>query len=334
MKELFVRKLSKKERDFVYGLINDKKHGYRALIIALSYEGYPVSMIWRKVNKHPVNVRKWIRRFNKLGVAGIAPGKPGRKPKLPKTLEDRIIAIALTKPSELGLYFSTWSLRKLCAYLSKKNVARISHTQLRRILKLRGLSLKKCKLRLISEDPSYEVKKARIQRLLKKPNCIVLFMDEKTVVAKEYAGYEWCFQARIIKRNQRINGKAVLFAALDQHKHKIFWKYLPNLRKESVCKFLKFLVRKFDEDVYLILDNHPSHLSTHVKDIFINNKKLKPEWLPANAPELNQVDRIFSLIQREVLNNRNFPCIEEVKSAIDRWVRKFNSSEIVISLQN
>jgi hypothetical protein len=45
MKKLFVRKLNKKERDFVYSLIDDKKYGYRGLIIALSYEGYPVSMI-------------------------------------------------------------------------------------------------------------------------------------------------------------------------------------------------------------------------------------------------------------------------------------------------
>jgi transposase len=61
---------------------------------------------------------------------------------------------------------------------------------------------------------------------------------------------------------------------------------------------------------------------------------LKPEWLPINSPELNDVDRIFSLIQREVLNNRHFSSIEEVKSAIDKWMRKFNSNEIAISLQN
>jgi transposase len=70
-------------------LINDKKYGYRALIIALSYEGYPVSIIWRMLNLHPVDVRKWIRRFNKLGIEGIAPKKPGRKPKLNKAVEDK-----------------------------------------------------------------------------------------------------------------------------------------------------------------------------------------------------------------------------------------------------
>jgi hypothetical protein len=86
-----------------------------------------------------------------------------------------------------------------------------------------------------------KAKKLRIKHLLKKPNCVILFEDEKTIVAKEYPGYEWCFKPRIIKKNEKINGKAVIFAALNPHKHRIFWKYFPNLKKESVCKFLKFI---------------------------------------------------------------------------------------------
>ncbi|MFN4133144.1 MAG: helix-turn-helix domain-containing protein [Candidatus Hadarchaeales archaeon] len=78
MRELYAKKLTKRERDFVSKLIDDEKFGYRGLIIALSSEGYPVSTIWRKLGVHPDNVRKWIRRFNKFGIDGIAPKKRGR----------------------------------------------------------------------------------------------------------------------------------------------------------------------------------------------------------------------------------------------------------------
>ena len=138
MRELFIRKLSKKERDLVYNLIKNKKYGYRGLIIALSYEGYPVSMIARKVNLHLDNVRKWIRNFNKFGIDGIALKKVGRKPTIKKEIEDKIVRIALTKPNDLGLYFSNWSLRKIKAYLEKEEIVKISHTQLRKILIKRG----------------------------------------------------------------------------------------------------------------------------------------------------------------------------------------------------
>ena len=43
---------------------------------------------------------------------------------------------------------------------------------------------------------------------------------------------------------------------------------------------------------------------------------------------------IFNLIQREVLNNRIFSSIKEVEAAIDKWIKKFNSNKIAISLQN
>lgn len=326
MRELHVRKLTKKERDFVYALIDDKKFGYRGLIIALSYEGYPVSMIWRKVNVHPVNVRKWIRKFNRFGINGIAPRKPGRKKQLDKATEDEILRIALTRPNDLGLYFSTWSLRKLRAYLVKKGVVEdISHTQLMRVLKSRGLKFRRSKQRLISDDPEYEAKKARIRRLLKKPNCKILFEDEMRIVAKRYPGYEWCFQASLVRLNQKIRGKKIMFTAFDPHEHKLYRKYFPDLRKENFHRFLKFLHGKFEEDVYLVLDNHPTHKSTKAKQMFEDGRGLKPVWLPKHSPELNAVDGVFSLIRREVLNNRDFASIEEVEDAIDKWIGKFNA---------
>jgi transposase len=334
MKELYVRKLSKKERDYVYNLIEDKKYSYRGLIIALSYEGYPVGMIARKVNMHPVNVRKWIRRFNRLGIDGISPKKAGRKPKLDRKTEDKIVTIALTEPEELGLYFSTWSLRKLQEYLKSKRVAELSHSQLRKILMVRGLRFKRSRQRLISKDPEYEAKRRRIRRLLRRPNCRVLFEDEKRLVAKEYGGYKWCTKARLIGLNQRIKGKEVLFAAYDPHKREILRKYMPSMRKEYFVEFLKFLSRKSGEDVYLIIDNHPTHKSEGAKGVF-KEGKIKPVWLPKHAPELNGVDKIvFSLLQREVLQNRNFTSLEEVESSVDEWIKQFNSCKMISSLQN
>jgi hypothetical protein len=42
---------------------------------------------------------------------------------------------------------------------------------------------------------------------------------------------------------------------------------------------LESISKKFDEDVYLILDNHPSHLSNDVKEILVKNKRIKLDLL-------------------------------------------------------
>ena len=78
MEPIFVRKLNRKERDFFYDLIEDKKIGYRAKIIILSYEGYSTSN--RKSNK--LCMLKCTHRFNEKGIEGIlTKKKPGRKPR-------------------------------------------------------------------------------------------------------------------------------------------------------------------------------------------------------------------------------------------------------------
>lgn len=323
MPELFVRSLTKRERDFIYSMLDDKKIGYRCLIIALSYEDYPVSSIWRRINVHPVNVRKWIRRFNMYGIDGIIEKrKTGRKPVIDKSIELKIISIFKTKPKELNLPFNTWSLRKLRAYLMRKHVVKsISHVEIRRILLSENLGYRKSMLRLESEDPKYEAKMARIKRLLKRPNCIVMFEDEKTIVAKKYPGYEWCFETITVKKNQKIRGKTIMFAAYNPHKHKIYRKYLDRLTKENFKKLLDYLDRIFGDDIYLILDNHRSHW------VGKKYKKIKFVFLPTNSPKDNQMDTQFSVIQREVLNNSSFRNIGEVKDNIDRWIRSHNSRQ-------
>lgn len=320
MPELFVRNLTKRERDFVYSTIDDKKIGYRALIIALSYDDHPVSSIWKRVNVHPDNVRKWIRRFNGYGINGIIERKPtGRRPVIDKAAEKRIMAAFNTKPGELGLPFNTWSLRKLRAYLIKKRIVKsISHVEVRRILLSEGLSYRKSKTELVSKDPKYEAKMARIQRLLKKPNCAIVFHDEKTITAKRYAGYEWCFKSAVIGKNQKIRGKAVMFAAYNPHKHKIYRKYHDRLTKENFRKFVDHIDGISEEDIYMILDNHRSHWLGR------NYKKIKFVFLPTHAPKLNQMDAQFSVMQREVLHNSSFGSVREVEDSIDKWVRAFN----------
>lgn len=320
MSELSVRNLTKRERDFIYSSLDDRKIGYRCLIIALSYEGYPVSVIWKRLNVHPYNVRKWIRKFNKYGIGGILERKPtGRKPSIDNAVEQEIISIFRSRPKDLGLPFSTWSLRKLRAYLVKKRIVRsISHEEVRRILLSKGLGYRRALSRLESEDPKYEAKMRRIQRLLRKPNCIVMFEDEKTIVAKRYAGYEWCIRPNTVKKNQKVRGKAVMFAACDPHNHRIYRKYFDRLTKENFCRFLDHIDRICKEDVYVILDNHRSHW------VGKSYGKVKFVFLPTHAPKLNQMDTQFSVVQREVLNNSSFRNIGEVKDSIDRWIGSFN----------
>ncbi|MGB9622994.1 MAG: IS630 family transposase, partial [Candidatus Bathyarchaeia archaeon] len=229
----------------------------------------------------------------------------GRKPKLNRKDERVLLKAAIKNP------------RKLEWYAKHKLKLEVSRSQLRKILLKHGLRFRRDRLRLVSKDPCYEAKKLRIQRLVKKPNCTVLFQDEKCLVAKAYSGYEWCFKARVIPLNQRIKGKYYLFLFYDPHRKKIYRFYFDRASKSNFLRSLKLLSKRVKDRIYLILDNSIIHKLR--RDEIPTNVKLV--FLPTYSPELNLIEPIFSLIEREILWNQRFKSIEEVKQSIDKWIR-------------
>jgi transposase len=227
---LFVRKPSRKERDELYYLLGDKNLKPKVLIILLSYEDCEVREIARRLGIHPETARRWIRKFNKLGLKAFF-RRPGRKKELTAKVERRILEVALKKPDRLP--FSTWSLRKLEYYVNRKLGIKMSHTQIRNVLLKHGLKFRKARSRILSTNPEYEAKKKRVERLMRRPNSVVMFQDEKVMVAKEYLGYEWCLEARIVLRNQKIKGKFYVYWFYDWHDKKLYKRYFDKLSKKN-----------------------------------------------------------------------------------------------------
>ena len=50
---------------------DDEESSYRAKIYTAKDEGYTVPEIRMATNRHDINIRKWIHRFNEKGIEGI-----------------------------------------------------------------------------------------------------------------------------------------------------------------------------------------------------------------------------------------------------------------------
>jgi transposase len=108
----------------------------RIRIVLLSAEGKSVPEISRMVNLHPINVRKWIHRYQAHGVDGLRSGKsPGRPRLFTPDQRKRIISLATTPPQSLGLPYTRWSLQRLRHYLIEQGIVKhISVETIRQIL--------------------------------------------------------------------------------------------------------------------------------------------------------------------------------------------------------
>src|SRR5215469_540723 len=116
---LFVRSLSDEERKHLTerrdGAARDES--WRAAVILRSAEGQNATEIGRALGFHPSNVKKWIRKFNQEGVAGIAPRKrgprEGPRPRFSNEDIGHLLDLAASDPSSLGLGFEKWTAQKL-----------------------------------------------------------------------------------------------------------------------------------------------------------------------------------------------------------------------------
>jgi transposase len=102
---------------------SDEELAQRAQIVLLSAQHAGVYEIGSRVGLHPINVRKWIHRFDRSGVKGLMPRRsPGRPEVFNKQQRDAIVRLATTEPAALGLTFDTWSLQRLRSQLIERGV--------------------------------------------------------------------------------------------------------------------------------------------------------------------------------------------------------------------
>ncbi|MYC93722.1 MAG: helix-turn-helix domain-containing protein [Caldilineaceae bacterium SB0661_bin_32] len=141
---LYVRKLEEEEWEELERIIQNMENDVsiqRLMIILLSAQGHKVQEISREVDLHPINVRKWIHRYNRHGLDGLRSGKsPGRPPVFTAAQRQAIVDIASADPTSLKLPFNQWSLQRLRKYLiDEEVVAQISVETIRQILRTQGI---------------------------------------------------------------------------------------------------------------------------------------------------------------------------------------------------
>jgi len=123
---LFVKPLSAEEQrrlERLQNSISDPDVAKRARIVVLSAKRLGVLEISTAVGLHPINVRKWIHRYNRLGIDGLYPRRsPGRPRLFDERQREAILSMATTPPEELDLDFTAWSLQRLRSQLITRGI--------------------------------------------------------------------------------------------------------------------------------------------------------------------------------------------------------------------
>lgn len=142
------------------------------------------------------------------------------------------------------------------------------------------------------------------------------------MVLKAYSGRAWCKKPHKVPAKQRIYGKTELLGALDVYSGKPWLRFFKKKGAREVILFFEFLRKRHRHyRLYFILDCWRAHRSKALKR-YLQGKPITLVELPTNCSWLNPIERVFSEIQTQVLDNSNFKTLSALKQAVRSYVRK------------
>ena len=301
-------------------------------------------------------VREVIRNFNEDGFGSLYPKYAGgRPPVFDAGQRAEIKRVALGRPTDYGLPFSTWSLTKLGEHLVAKGVVDdISHEGLRLLLREEGVSFQAIKTWKESNDPDFEAKKNRILHLYDiadgktepRPGdpLVVFCMDEfGPLNLQPHPGKQWAGvggkqqdpgrppRRRRRATYQRPHGVRHLLAAYDLAGDKLYGHMKKRKDRTQFLAFCRYLRSLYPPEVpiAIVLDNFSPHLSTN-KDPRVgdwaedNNVELA--YTPHYASWLNRIEAHFQALRYFCVNGTDHTTHTQQASIIRRYIRWRNNN--------
>jgi transposase len=353
---LRVREVSNEEGNRLLGIVRRSSGSVvtwrRAQMVLLSIQHMDVAQIAKVTFTSADRVREVINNFNEDGFDSLYPKYAGGRPPtftLPERQE--IKKVALSRPADHGLPFSTWSLAKLAEFLVAEGVVDdISHEGLRVLLRKEQVSFQVIKTWKASTDPDYEAKKNRVLELYDiaegkaKPRkgdpTVVFSMDEfGPLNLLPRPGKQWASVAsRGEKGSQdsprrrrrratytRTQGVRHLLAALDLNRDKLYGHVKANKNRTTFLAFCRYLRSLYPPEVRIaiVLDNYSPHLSTN-KDGRVGEwaaaNNVEFAYVPTNASYLNRIECHFAALRYFALDGTDHRSHEEQNSMIRRYI--------------
>lgn len=297
----------------------------RAKIILARLAGKEIQQVARELRVSVPTVTKWGKRFALWGLRGLQDNPRSGKPvKYDVAFRNRLLAL-LEEPPPPSM--SHWDGPAVAERLKSSVYA------VWRVLRREGIHLQRQRSWCVSTDKEFAPKAADVVGLYLNPplNAVVLSVDEKPSMQaiERPSGYvetESGAVVRALKSTYKRHGTLNLFAALEVGTGRVKTKITDYKKRADFQSFLEGVIAEqpADKEIHVILDNY----STHKKNddwLAKFEGRVQFHFTPTSASWLNQVEIVFSLLQRKALTGASFKSKDQLRDAIEAFIHKHNA---------
>ena len=310
--------------DIAKSRIEEARAVERARIILACLEGKEIQQVAGELGVSIPTVTKWRRRFALWGVRGLRDlQRPGKPVTYDAAFRNRVLAL-LEEPPPPGM--SHWDGPAVAERLGSSVYA------VWRVLRREGIHLQRHRSWCVSTDKEFAPKAADVVGLYLNPplNAVVLSVDEKPSLQtiERPSGYVETDSGAVVrglKSTYKRHGTLNLFAALEVGTGQVKTKITDLKKRADFQSFLEGVIAEqpADKDIHVILDNY----STHKKNddwLAKFEGRVQFHFTPTSASWLNQIEIVFSLMQRKALNGASFKSKDQLRDAIEAFIRRHN----------
>jgi len=291
-------------------------------------------------------VREVIHNFNDDGFASLdAKYAGGRPPKFTLPQRQQIKKVALSRPTDHDLPFSTWSLSKLAEFVVAEGVVDdISHEGLRALLREEGVSFQRLKTFKVSNDPHYEAKKNRVLELYAiadgraspgpgDPSVVICVDEFGPLNLQPHPGRQWAPVAtgkghvgspRRRRRRatyRRLAGVRHLLAGYDLSTDRLYGHITTKKNRPAFKKFLRYIrsLHPAEVRIGIVLDNFSPHIA-HDIATWAATHNIELAFVPFYASWLNRIEAQFQALRYFTLDGTDHVSHHVQASMIRRYI--------------
>ena len=242
-------------------------------------------------------VGKWVSKYRQGGEKSLKAKQKGR-PKGGKLLPWQAAQIAKTvtdhHPEQLKLPFYLWTREAVAQLIERRFGIQFSIWTVGRYLSRWGFTPQKPVRRAYEQNPEavqrwLEKDYPMVCKQAKKGKTTIYWGDEMGLRSDDAVGrsYGRCGQTPIIPGTGQRFG-CNMISAINNRGHLYFMVFKSRFDNGVFLGFLKRMVRQINRKIYLIVDGHPVHHATRIKNwIQGHAEKIQLVFLPGYSPELN-----------------------------------------------